>query len=1056
MIRQSSLSGGELGQQLLGKTDQERYRASLQTQRNAWITRYGSIENRSGTNFIDAVKNQAAQCRLARFTFGIGVGYLLEISATAIRVYKGGAPISVASSSTWSSGITYPLGVVVLYSGNYYYSLQASNTANTPTTSPTFWYIQPVIGGVPAVEIPVTIPQGAIQQLQYVQQNSLLIMTHQLMHPMVLTRLSDQQWTAGLYLLNITPVPVISSVIPGVPSTGTVLAPTGLTATGGNGSPKDNYVVSAFNDSLGSESPPSNNAVASVGTASSGHPVALSWNTVSGASGYVVYKALSPPALGPWAIIAVVYGATAYSDIGVLPASPIKLAPGAGGNSAQYTYVVTAVDASGNEGLPSAAVSTYVAGNPSPSTPNVITWTATGQTQSDTFTGIATGGELTVSMVTPGTASVTGTFVGTLLLQSSLDGVNWTTLQTVTAPTSSIVINQVGVYRWICSAYTSGTANTTILTTPAAKYNIYVSNPWNVGVFGFIGESFTNTFNDTFITPNISQQPPTAIPMFQTANDWPAVCGAYQQRVCFANTVNQPSTVWMSAISLITGFTVASPETDAMAVQFTIASKTLQYVQALVDIGRLIIHTSSGEFLANGNQYNTITPSAVGLVLQGTQGSQLINPAQIGNSGIYIQARGTVVRDLQYSIYTNTFVGKDTTEYSPQVFEGKTILAIDWQQILHSIIWCVMSDGTLSAMRYDKDQQVYGWFHCDTLGGTVEQLCVVPENTQDAVYLVVNRTVEGSTVRYIERMANRDFQDLQYLTDAVFTDCSLTYDGRNTNPTATITTVMSTGWTVQDVIELNVNVPTFSSANVGNAVVMQLLADGTDINPLTGLQYPGGIPLPAGYVLASVSFVITSYTNNMRVFGTPSQDVPTWAQGSNKAAWGIAKSSFSGLTQLAGLAISGLGDGNVVMNAIIDATPTVVSNSGTFTTPQSQNFLVLTVGLPIYCQLQTLPIAEHKTIADTPIGKQMVCQEVTPVFFQTRAGHYGEDLGHMFAWEQRGIAMEPMGQPVALYTGPRVIPITGTWGDQGSVWITQLDPLPLSISAIVTTARCGD
>ena len=61
-------------------------------------------------------------------------------------------------------------------------------------------------------------------------------------------------------------------------------------------------------------------------------------------------------------------------------------------------------------------------------------------------------------------------------------------------------------------------------------------------------------------------------------------------------------------------------------------------------------------------------------------------------------------------------------------------------------------DGVLLALTYLREQQVYGWSHIVT-DGAVESVCAVSEGNNDIVYVVVRRTVDGSTVRYIERFA---------------------------------------------------------------------------------------------------------------------------------------------------------------------------------------------------------------------------------------------------------------------------------------------------------------
>lgn len=87
-------------------------------------------------------------------------------------------------------------------------------------------------------------------------------------------------------------------------------------------------------------------------------------------------------------------------------------------------------------------------------------------------------------------------------------------------------------------------------------------------------------------------------------------------------------------------------------------------------------------------------------------------------------------------------------------------------------------------MTYLRDQQVFAWAPQSSTG-KYESTCSISEGNEDAVYFVVNRTVNGQTVRYIERLSSRLFTSDE---DAFFVDSGLSYDGRNTSDrTMTIT-----------------------------------------------------------------------------------------------------------------------------------------------------------------------------------------------------------------------------------------------------------------------------
>ncbi|MGS0639912.1 hypothetical protein ACU8YC_27955, partial [Citrobacter sp. VF227] len=62
--------------------------------------------------------------------------------------------------------------------------------------------------------------------------------------------------------------------------------------------------------------------------------------------------------------------------------------------------------------------------------------------------------------------------------------------------------------------------------------------------------------------------------------------------------------------------------------------------------------------------------------------------------------------------------------------------------------------------------------------GKYESTCSISEGSEDAVYFVVKRTINGQAVRDIERLSSRLFTNDE---DAFFVDCGLSYDGRNTS-----------------------------------------------------------------------------------------------------------------------------------------------------------------------------------------------------------------------------------------------------------------------------------
>ncbi len=574
----------------------------------------------------------------------------------------------------------------------------------------------------------------------------------------------------------------------------------------------------------------------------------------------------------------------------------------------------------------------------------------------------------------------------------------------------------------------------------AGDYRVYrIVN----GVPGFIGSAGASvSFNDDDIIPDTSIQPPTSLPLFDTSDDWPAVVGYYQQRLMFANTINEPQTVWGSRIGQDSNFTDGTPVQDSDAVQFVIAGRQVQPVTALVDLGKLVIHTTNAEYVAAGNAAGALTPSAIGLVANGSAGSELVSPVVIGNTDLFVQFGATRLLDLRYEVQSFSYAGKDLTKYAPGLFAGQTIVDMAWQKIPHSIVWCVLDSGALAGLTYVREDELWAWHAHVTVNGEVESICVVPEATEQKLYAIVKREIDGSTVRYIENLASRACLDDVLFSDSVFCDSSLTYDGRNTGST-TMTVTTGGGWTPVDLVTITASAGEFTGGDVGNQIVLQRLADGTQTDPATGLPYR------VGTVLDVTSFQVTGYTSATVVTGNPLGTVPTWAQATALTTWGRAVSDFSGIDHLEGEDLAILADGSVVATPLNTALPVVTVSGGMFSL--SQPAVVVTAGLPIQMDVETLPVenAQGETIAN----KRVRVASITPIFSASRGGQYGQDPQHLDTWKQP--ANPRYGYPPPAVTGPVIIPIRGSLQTTGQMCARNIEPVPWSMSAVVISGETG-
>lgn len=550
----------------------------------------------------------------------------------------------------------------------------------------------------------------------------------------------------------------------------------------------------------------------------------------------------------------------------------------------------------------------------------------------------------------------------------------------------------------------------------ALEYNVYKKLN---GVYGFIGVARGTSFVDNGIDPDTTITPPDARNPFSGANDYPATSGYYQQRQLFGNTINESDKSWATKSGNFHNLTISSPLQDDDAVTWRLGSVRVNEIKHFLDLDGLIVFTSGAEVQILGDAAGTLKPGEINPKNKSYWGSSSIPPLVVGNSALFVQARTTLIRDL-YNDSIEGFKGNDLTVFSTHLFEDHTIKNWAYQQIPNSTVWAVRDDGMLLGLTYIREQQFLAWHRHDT-DGVVENVVCVPEGTEDALYICVKRTIDGATKRYNERFKTRLISDI---VDAVFLDCSLSYDGRNTG--STTMTLSGSGWTYTDTLTLTASAAFFSSSDVGNQIF--LYDEDGDV----------------------IRFTITGYTSSTVVTGTPHKNVPSGLQATATLTWSRAVLSVTGLWHLEGQEIAAFGDGFVVANPNNDSYDVVTVEDGTATF--AKPYAVLHVGKPITSDLQTLDI--DSTGSETMIDKKKLISEVDVYVRDSRgfwAGGEEPDADDDFKskmYESKVRNSETMDQPIDLRIEPISVKIQAHWNSNGRVFIRNTDPIPLEIIAI--------
>jgi len=322
------------------------------------------------------------------------------------------------------------------------------------------------------------------------------------------------------------------------------------------------------------------------------------------------------------------------------------------------------------------------------------------------------------------------------------------------------------------------TNRNTIVWSPVAGASEYIIYKESNGVYGYIGRSETTSFTDRNVVADIADGPQSSRNPFNAAGKYPRVSAFIEQRLAFASTREEPQGVWMSQTANYENFGVASPAKASDAITFRIKSTQANEIRALVAVKGMMALTSGAEWLiSGGSQSDAIAPNAIKVDNQGYRGAARVQPIVVGNTVLFAQARGGVVRDFSFDFANDGFDGKDLTILARHLFERKEIKSWAYAQAPFSIVWAVLDDGSLVSLTYLKEHDVWGWTRHHSgpnNDAKFEAVAVIAEGSEDVPYFVVRRTIGGIQKRYIERLHTRSFSAVE---DAFFVDCGLTYTG---------------------------------------------------------------------------------------------------------------------------------------------------------------------------------------------------------------------------------------------------------------------------------------
>jgi hypothetical protein len=260
---------------------------------------------------------------------------------------------------------------------------------------------------------------------------------------------------------------------------------------------------------------------------------------------------------------------------------------------------------------------------------------------------------------------------------------------------------------------------------------------------------------------------------------YPSVVSYFQERRVYANTLNNPDTYFMSQPGSFKNFDSRTPTISSDAITGTPWSFQVNGIQWLVNVpGGVIALTGLSAWLLSGTGGSAVNPQPISPSSQQAQSqtyngcSETVPPLRIDYDVIYVQAKGSIYRDLSYNFYANVYTGTDITLSSSHLFTNFDIVQHAYCEEPYKIVWSIRSDGNLLSLTYLKPEQVCGWTRHDTNGifktlcSVIETVIVAADISQanakaDSLYVGVQRNFPKGMAYTVERMDNRLWDNVE-------------------------------------------------------------------------------------------------------------------------------------------------------------------------------------------------------------------------------------------------------------------------------------------------------
>lgn len=362
---------------------------------------------------------------------------------------------------------------------------------------------------------------------------------------------------------------------------------------------------------------------------------------------------------------------------------------------------------------------------------------------------------------------ISGTYSGTIALESSLDNITWSVDDASVTGTSNKNDTSNRWYRLRATAWTSGSASVRLFSGVGSTEGVALITAYSsaTSVTAEVLSRFSATSASSIF----------ALGMWSDTDGWPVHGTLHDGR----HSLIADNRYWASVSDDYESMAIGTEDADALSRRIGISRAGK--ARWIAGAERLVIGTIGAELEIRSNALDEpVTPTNNNVrSLNERRGSHDAQPVVANKRICFINRFKNRIYEA-YLAENGTHAIDDLTWLHKKIAGVGGFVEIAYQEEPEPRLWCVRADGQLAVMLYRPNQGVYGWARYLPAGtdAAFESVCVIPGATEDHVYVIVKRTVDGDVKRFRERIALQEFSDSRH---AVRVQSAVIYEGGETD-----------------------------------------------------------------------------------------------------------------------------------------------------------------------------------------------------------------------------------------------------------------------------------